>query len=142
MTLIIRNAVAGDAGALCALLSQLGYPGAEAFMAGRLVQLLEHPDEVVLVAQTGEALAGFLSLHFIPQIGLAGDFGRVSYFCVDQDQRGRGVGKALLLEAEARSRQRGCDRMEVHCNERRVEAHRFYRRMQYDASPKYFIKPL
>jgi hypothetical protein len=32
--------------------------------------------------------------------------------------------------------------MEVHCHQRRMDAHRFYNRLQYQESPKYLIKML
>ncbi|MFM2483785.1 hypothetical protein [Celerinatantimonas yamalensis] len=33
-----------------------------------------------------------ISVHFIPQLALAGDFARISYFCVADTARGRGIG--------------------------------------------------
>ncbi|WZB65004.1 GNAT family N-acetyltransferase [Achromobacter xylosoxidans] len=49
-------------------------------------------------------------------------------------------GRALEEAAEALARARGCDRIEVHCHERRVDAHRFYHRQGYAESPKYLMK--
>jgi hypothetical protein len=43
---------------------------------------------------------------------------------------------------EQLARERGCDRMEVHCHSRRVRAHAFYGRQGYEESPKYLIKKL
>ena len=38
----------------------------------------------VMVAVSGiDKIIGFVSLHFIPQLGAEGDFCRTSYFCVD-----------------------------------------------------------
>jgi len=48
----------------------------------------------------------------------------------------------LLDEAERLAADRGCDRMEVHSHTRRVRAHTFYARAQYEESPKYLLKKL
>lgn len=94
------------------------------------------------VVETNKQVVGFLSLHIIPQLALAGDFARISYFCIDETARSHGVGKALLQQAEEHAREQSCDRMEVHCHQCRVDAHRFYVREGFAESPKYFIKML
>ena len=90
----------------------------------------------------GGALLGVLSLHFIPQLALEGDFCRISYFCVSSNARSKGIGRLLESEGEALARARGCDRIEVHCHSRRSDAHRFYYRQGYTESPKYLCKSL
>jgi GNAT superfamily N-acetyltransferase len=40
------------------------------------------------------------------------------------------------------AKERGCDRIEVHCHSRRTDAHRFYSRQGYEESPKYLMKRL
>lgn len=87
-------------------------------------------------------MLGVLSLHFLPQLALAGDIGRISYFCVDDRARGAGVGRRLLAEGEALAHRRGCDRLEVHCHSRRERAHAFYLREGFVEAPKYFAKLL
>lgn len=138
----IRNAVMADRQAIVALMAALDYPGTEGFIEARLAQLLAHPDEALLVAAAGDDVVGVLSLHFLPQLALAGDIGRISYFCVDDRARGAGVGQRLLAEGEALARQRGCDRLEVHCHRRRERAHAFYRREGFVEAPKYFARLL
>ena len=131
-----------DAPAISALLDALGYPGTEAFMERRIAQLIAHPDEALLVAVDDGEVIGVISLHFIPQLALNGDICRISYLCVSERARGRGVGALLEEHAESLARQRGCDRIELHCHERRTDAHRFYHRQQYLESPKYLYKSL
>lgn len=132
----------GDAPAISALLESLGYPGTQLFIEKRVTQLLFHQDAALLVAVNAGHIRGVISLHFIPQIALAGDFCRISYFCVSEESRGCGIGALLEEKAVAIAVQRGCDRIEVHCNVRRVDAHRFYYRKGYVDSPKYLFKSL
>ena len=138
----VREAVVEDAAPIAALLAQLGYADTEGFVAGRIAQQRSHPDALTLVACAGGRLLGFISLHFIPQVALAGDFCRISYFCVDEDARALGLGALLEQRAEDEARKRGCDRIEVHCHQRRADAHRFYHRQGYEESPKYLMKVL
>jgi GNAT superfamily N-acetyltransferase len=138
----IRTAQESDADAISELLTSLGYAGTPPFVRARIAQLLAHPDEELLVATDNATVLGVISLHFIPQLALAGDFCRISYFCVDEAARGAGAGAALESRATEMARARGCDRIEVHCHSRRVDAHRFYFRQGYAESPKYLIKSL
>jgi GNAT superfamily N-acetyltransferase len=138
----IREAVMDDAPALVRLLEQLGYPETQGFIGKQLSQQRSHPDALLLVVQRQAQVLGFISLHFIPQLALAGDFCRISYFCVAEDARSLGIGAALEQRAQTEAQARGCDRIEVHSNARRESAHRFYRRQGYTESPKYLVKSL
>jgi GNAT superfamily N-acetyltransferase len=146
----IRRAAIDDWKGIRLLLDQLGYPGTEGFLEERIGQLIAHPGEVLLVYE-GEAeqpggerpgILGFISLHFIPQLAVKGDFARISYFAVDEAARSLGIGKKMETYCEQLARERGCDRIEVHCHTRRERAHIFYERQGYIESPKYLIKKL
>ena len=139
----IRKGQLQDAAQLAELLSQLDYPATTEFVEGKLRKLLHHPDVYCLVAVDGSnRVIGFISLHFIPQLGLEGDFCRISYFCIDQQSRSQRIGKLLEERAVEVARERRCDRIEVHCHIRRTHAHRFYERQGYVEAPKYLSKKL
>jgi len=148
----IRLAQLTDGPAISRLLTQLEYPGTEAFMASRLAAMLADPAGILLVwvedatpAETPSpepAILGLLSLHFIPQIALEGDFARISYFAVDDSARSLGIGRLLEEEATRLALEKSCDRLEVHCSTHRTRAHAFYARQGYIESPKYLIKRL
>lgn len=142
MNVQLRPARADDAPALVDLLAQLGYEGTGAFIAERLRALEAHPDSLLQVAAAEGVVLGVISVHFVPQLALAGDFCRVSYLCVADRARGSGIGARLLAFAETEARRRGCDRLELHSSTRRVDAHRFYFREGYVESPKYLVKLL
>jgi len=139
---MIRLATAADASGISRLLTQLEYPGTEEFIAARLATLLTDPGERLLVWAEADTILAVLSLHFIPQLALKGDFARISYFAVDDQARSRGIGAQLEAEATRLAQERGCALMEVHCHTRRTRAHRFYARQGFEESPKYLIKRL
>ena len=87
-------------------------------------------------------ILGLLSLHIIPQIALAGDFARISYFAVETSTRSNGIGRRMEEYATQLAREKGCELIEVHCHSRRARAHEFYARQGYNESPKYLIKRL
>ena len=138
----IRKANTGDLDPIVTLLNQLGYPGTEKFMQEKLNRLLTHPDEVLIVYEEHNKVLAVMSIHFICQLALEGDFARISYFAVDGTARSNGIGKLLEEYCAELAKNRKCDRIEVHCHERRTEAHRFYIRQGYEEVPKYFIKSL
>jgi len=145
----IRSAALSDAQAIRRLLTQLEYPGTQDFLEVRLAAMLRDPAGVLLVWEEPNGqpagpplILGFLSLYFIPQIALRGDFARISYFAVDDATRSKGIGRAMEEEATRLARERNCALMEVHCHSRRVRAHEFYARQGYVESPKYLIKRL
>lgn len=138
---MIRKAQLEDIAAIRALIAQLDYDPPASF-ADKIRRLTADPDEILLVYEQDKEVVAFLSLHFIPQIAVAGDFARISYFAVKDSARSRGIGQELEACITRLARERNCDRIEVHCHTRRTGAHRFYERQGYDESPKYFIKRL
>jgi len=138
----IRKAESGDWQGISRLLTQLEYPGTVDFIQEKLKQMLNDPAEALLVWSEPPNILGFLSLHFIPQIALKGDFARISYFAVDNEARSNGIGRQLEERASRIARDRACTQMEVHCHTRRTRAHEFYARQGWTESPKYLIKRL
>jgi GNAT superfamily N-acetyltransferase len=140
----IRKARVSDWGQIRLLMDQLEYPGTASFLEARVEKLVNDTDEALLVYEEREGgrILGVLSLHFIPQLAVEGDFARISYFAVNERARGGGIGRALEEYATGLARERGCSLLEVHCHTRRERAHAFYFRQGYEESPKYLIKKL
>ena len=138
----IRNADSGDINSIVLLLEQLGYPDTGKFMEAKLQRMISHADEELVVYEENSEVLAVMSIHFIPQLALEGDFARISYFSVDSGARNKGIGNLLEEYCSRIATARNCDRIEVHCNERRTDAHRFYYRQGYKEAPKYLIKTL
>lgn len=141
-TMAIRKAKLDDTNSIAVLLEQLGYPCSMDFLKEKLQKIINHSDEVLVVSEENNLVIAVMSIHFIPQLALAGDFARISYFSVFDSVRSQGIGRQMEEYCTQIARERNCDRIEVHCNERRSEAHRFYFRQGYEEAPKYLVKYL
>lgn len=138
----IRTIKKEDVAQIADLCAQLGYPVTEDLIIKKIDELSGREDHEVVIYELDGVVVGFISLHFVPQLPLAGDFAIVSYFAVDENHRGKGIGKDLEEYAVQISKARGCDRIQLHSSARRTSAHRFYGRQGYEESPKYFSKSL
>jgi GNAT superfamily N-acetyltransferase len=138
----IRRAILNDHSAIKSLLDQLDYPGSEDFIKDKMSIIMQSPERELLVYELEGGVVGFIILEFLPQLGLRGDIARIGYFAVDQNARGKGIGAEMEGYIESLARERHCDRIEVHCHARRIDAHRFYLRQGYFESPKYFMKKI
>ena len=123
----IRVARLSDAPDLATLCDQLGYPSGEARVRERLC-LLDDPERTLLVAATAAGLVGFIDVHV--QRTIEEDaYGEVGGLVVAAEQRGSGVGAALLEAAAAWARERGLAHLWIRANlARGPAAHGFYAR--------------
>jgi GNAT superfamily N-acetyltransferase len=88
----------------------------------------ESHDSVVLVAEDGGRLVGFLTAYLDLHSVRFGHRVWVEDFAVHPDRRSEGIGKALLDAARAWARERGATHLELDSAEARKDAHRFYER--------------
>jgi len=138
----IRKATASDAQPVKYLLEQLGYHLPPESVKQKLAQMVGDPDNQVFVYETDELIQAFITLHFVPQLGLAGDLAVIGYFAVDEKERSQHIGRELEEYVTRLAAKRNCDRIQVHCNLKRQDAHRFYIRQGYHETRKYFTKQL
>ena len=138
----IRRAKVDDWRRIRQLLEQLDYPETSSFIKAKIQSMLDDPNEELLVYELETEVVAVMSLHFIPQLALKGDFARISYFSVDKMARNKGIGCEIERYCVQLAKDRKCNRLEVHCHSRRVDAHRFYFRQGFIESPKYLIKML
>lgn len=136
----IRKAVLEDYQAIKDLLDELEYPNTESFLLRKMELIISMQNSYLYVYVAENQVIAFIALDFVPQLALAGDFMRISYFAVHHAWRSKGIGNELEAFCTELSKQKGCDRIEVHCHERRKAAHQFYYRQGYVESPKYLIK--
>ena len=130
MGIAIREAADGDAGALAALSTQLGYPADAATMRERLRRVQAQRAGCVFVAVDADAVIGWT--HVVERFHLEDSpFAEIAGLVVDEAARSAGVGALLLQAAESWVCERGYERLRVRSNVIRERAHRFYRRLGF-----------
>ena len=139
----IRRARVADRGTLAALSNQLGYPMTSEEAAARLGEISEHPDHALFVAELEGRLAAWIQVS-LPRIFESPRQAEIAGLVVDEGSRNRGLGRALLAEAELWARAKGCSALRVRSNVVRERAHGFYRREGFGEikTQRVFEKPL
>ena len=107
----VRSAVPSDAADIAGLLGQVGPVVSARTVATRLEGMSR--DSAVLVATGFAPAIGVVALHW--SRGLTGDSGvaRIDVLVVNEDDRGRGIGRMLLKSASQLARMAGCDVLEA-----------------------------
>jgi len=130
-SLKIRLVNVQDSTPLAGLAGQLGYPSTVEQIASRLANVYKRPDQAVFVAEVDGQVAGWVHVFACPTVELD-LYAEVGSLVVDQDQRGQGIGKALMDKAEAWARQCGIYEVCLRSNVIRKEAHQFYEALGYE----------
>jgi GNAT superfamily N-acetyltransferase len=137
----IRSIRETDAPAAARLLGELGYPAGPDALRERIRRFLGLPSETVLVAEAEGRVLGLIALHRTERFHESRPSLRIVALCVTEAARGRGVGRALVRQAEALALREGCAEIEVSSNARRAPAHAFYDALGYEETHRLFDKP-
>ena len=135
----IRPAGPDDAEAIAALLTDEGYPAGPSDIVERLARFASDYSRVVVAEHEG-AMLGFLALHFLPRFEHDDRIVRVLALVVDAGARERGVGGALMAEAERIGTERGAAFIEVTAGRHRPDAQRLYESLGYDAAVAAYLR--
>jgi GNAT superfamily N-acetyltransferase len=141
----VRRATADDVAAIVELIAadQIGatrdggdlgpYERAFAAIDADPAQLL------VVITDAAGAVVGTLQVTYIPGLARRGALrAHIEAVRVREDLRGHGVGQALFAWAIDEARRRDCALVQLTCDKRRRDAHRFYDRLGFTASHEGF----
>lgn len=89
----------------------------------------------LIVAVDGRSVVGTLQLLLIPAISRRGSWrGQIEAVRIASTLRGKGHGEAFLRWAIEQCRSAGCVSVQLTSDRSRSDAHRFWRRMGFDAT--------
>ena len=137
--LTIRPATAEDAESIATLFTDEGYPAGATDIVERLARFASDHSRV-LVAEHEDVLLGFVAVHALPRFEHDDRILRILALVVDAGARERGVGKALMAEAERVAQELGCAFLEVTAGHHRPEARRLYESLGYDGSVTAYLR--
>jgi GNAT superfamily N-acetyltransferase len=93
------------------------------------------PNNGIIVAEQDGAIAGCYQLTFIPGLSYTGaERAQIESVRVASSLRGAGLGSAMMQDAIARARARGCHLVQLTTDARRAHTRRFYERLGFVAS--------
>lgn len=93
----------------------------------------------LIVAERQGEVVGTLQISFIPGLPRFGmTRGLLENVHVRADQRGNGLGTAMVEWAITRCREAGCGMVQLTSNKVRLDAHRFYKRLGFTQSHEGF----
>lgn len=139
---LLRPATPADAAAVATLLEALGYPCSREDAAERIAVVEDDPTQALIVADHHGDLCGLVALDFMYYLPLGRRTCRITALVVADGHRDRGIGRALLREAESRARAAGATRIEVTSADHRTRAHAFYRACGYGDGSVRLVKRL
>jgi GNAT superfamily N-acetyltransferase len=111
-------------------------------VARRVAKFTASDADRLVVAEDDGVVVGLASLHASLSLEYDEPAAKLSAIVVDEAQRGRGVGKALVAEMEAEARARGCCLLFLTTAERRADAHTFYTRLGFEHTGRRYAKSL
>ena len=139
--MIIRQGLLTDSPSIDKLLTQLGYPQ-QSDNSVEAIKSYWLDGYHLLVGEIESVVIGFVSLHWFDMFHMRGKMGRITAICVMEEKRSTGIGRELILAAEEFLKLKGCVKVEVTANLKRILTHEFYLKNGYTIDSKRFIKLL
>ena len=138
-TILFRPAEPADAEGIAAMFTDEGYPAGPSDIVARL-ERFDSREAQVIVAEHEGALLGFIAIHALPRFEHDDWIVRILALVVDAGARERGVGRALMAEAERVGRELGAAFIELTAGHHRPEARQLYETLGYDSSVTAYLR--
>jgi predicted N-acetyltransferase YhbS len=115
-----------DAAKVVDLMNQLGYEVNQDNLSKIVKLILQNDDGTAIVALNDQGkVVGSLQISITNRLA-EGNYGEIVSLVVDQNERGKGIGKGLVNESTTWLAKKGYPKIRVRCNVIRLEAHKFY----------------
>jgi len=137
--LTLRPAASADADAIASLFTDEGYPAGPSDIVERLERFASPHSRVIVAEHEGE-LIGFIAVHALPRFEHDDRILRILALVVDAGARERGVGRALMAEAERIGQELGAAFVEITAGHHRPEARHLYESLGYDATVTAYLR--
>jgi GNAT superfamily N-acetyltransferase len=135
----LRLATVADAERIAALFTDEGYPSGPSDIVERLARF-DTDGSRVIVADNGGEVLGFVAVHALPRFEHSDRIIRIMALVVDAGERGRGIGRLLMEEAERIGRDLDAAFAEVTAGHHRPDARRLYEELGYDGTVAAYLR--
>jgi len=127
----VRAAEIKDAEDIARLAIQLGYPSSPAQIRRRISKIMKDGAHAAYVATSSHGRVVGWVHAFVYRLVESDPQAEIGGLVVNEDFRGRGIGKLLMNRAERWARSQGLKSVYLRSNVIREKAHAFYRRLGY-----------
>jgi len=143
MALAVRDATRNDVPVVVALLADDGLGSGREAVDGAIPAsyhaafdaIAATPLVRMLLAELDGEIVGCMQLNLIPHISMKGGTrAQLQSMRIRGDKRGGGLGEAFVRQAMEIARGAGCVLMELTTDNTRPDAHRFYKRIGFQAT--------
>ncbi len=125
MQIAIREIALQDAEEVSSLSQQLGYQLSPSETAGQIKEVIVSSDNCAFVALSNGKIIGWI--HGFKTVRIeTKSFVEIGGLVVDENYRGKGVGKKLIDRIKQWCVEQEVCSLRVRCNTKRKEAHQFY----------------
>jgi GNAT superfamily N-acetyltransferase len=134
---LVRPASAADVAGVLALYAQPDLDDGSVLPIDQAVALFErfgrYPDYTLFVAEQDHAMVGSFALLVMDNLGhLGAPSGIVEDVVVAPARQSNGIGAAMMCFAMERCREKGCYKLVLSSNAKRVRAHAFYESLGFE----------
>ena len=130
MKVIVREMNVEDAEAVNALSKQLGYPLSIGQTLQNIKAILQSKDHIACVAEYENKIVGWIGAAQAIMIEVM-PHSEINGLVIDEFHRGMGIGKLLIDRVKQWAKEKGNDKIGLHCNVKRTEAHLFYQHLGF-----------
>ncbi len=139
---MIRKMKLIDSRRMPGLLRTLGYPSTEDDLEKRLERIHHHPDYMTYVWEEEGELLGFIGMNYSFAYHTNRCHVRVIAFAVADHAQGKGIGRALMKQAEAWGKSKGASTLMLNSGNRdeRKKTHEIYKSWGFEGTATGFYK--
>ena len=140
MNITIREMLPEDAIRVNLLSGQLGYPLSREQTLKNIQAVVRSKMHTAFVALDKNTIVGWIGAANAIMIEVM-PLCEINGLVIDEQYRGKGVGKLLIERVTQWAKENGNDKLSLHCNIKRTDAHLFYEHMGFREikQQKYFV---
>lgn len=102
---------------------------------GSFLKICSDPNSEIIVGELGEKIIGVMQITFIRHLTYqGGEAAHIEGVRIHKDHRHQGLGKLMFQWAFERIKERGCQRVQLMTDKRRVDVCKFYEHLGFTAS--------
>ena len=126
----IREIIPDDAEAVNLLSVQLGYPLSQHQTLQNIKTVLQSKMHTAFVALDDNRIVGWIGAAQVMMIEVMRHC-EINGLVIEEQCRGKGIGKLLIEKVKEWAKENGNDKLTLHCNTKRTEAHLFYEHLGF-----------